>query len=52
MYYKCLLFFFFFIHFHICWFAASAFIKTDCVMFPLSSACIYCITKNTYRNRY
>lgn len=44
------IFFFFFIHFHICWFVASACIKIECVMFPLLSACIYCITKNTYRN--
>lgn len=36
------LFFFFFIHFHICWFAC---IRIECVMFPFLSACIYCITK-------
>lgn len=39
------IFFFFFIHFHIRWFVASARIKIECVMFPLLSACIYCITK-------
>lgn len=40
----------FYIHFHISWFDSQACFWIECVMFPLLSACIYCTTKNTYRN--